>query len=137
PKMNPPDPKTELLELCDRLLDGDFSVENRGRLETLVLGDPELRRLYVEVLHEHAALRQNASRLGPASLAEVLKAMPEEAPAKTVRARFPRWPLQLAAALAVCFAVWWLTPRPAEKALARLIETNGARWEDSSLPTTP
>jgi ferric-dicitrate binding protein FerR (iron transport regulator) len=135
--MNPPDSKAELLELCDRLLDGDFTAEHRARLETLVLGNADLRRLYVEVLHEHAALRQNASRLGPASLAEVLHAMPEELPANVVRARFPRWPLQLAAAVAVCFAVWWFAPRPGEKSLARLVETNGARWENSSLPTTP
>jgi len=135
--MNPPDSKAELLTLCDRLLDGDFSVEDRGRLEALVLGDAELRRLYVEVLHEHAALRQNASRLGPASLAEVLHAMPEEVPAHVVRASLPRWPLQLAAAVAVCFAVWWLVPRPSEAAVATLVETNGARWENSALPTTP
>ncbi len=137
--MNPPDSKTELLELCDRLLDGDFTLEDRARLETLVLGSPDMRRLYVEVLNEHAALRQNASRLGPASLAEVLNVMPEEGAdeGKIVRANFPRWPLQLAAAVAVCFAVWWLAPRPSEKALARLVETNGARWENSTLPTTP
>jgi len=137
--MNPPDSKAELLELCDRLLDGEFSAEDRARLETLVLGSAELRRLYVEILHEHATLRQSASRLGPASLAEVLRAMPEEAleERKIVRARFPRWPLQLAAAVAICFAVWWFAPRPSDKALARLVETNGARWENSSLPTTP
>jgi hypothetical protein len=93
--------------------------------------------LYVEVLHAHAALRQNASRLGPASLTEVLQTMPEALPDNVRPFRFPRWPLQLAAAVAVCFAVWWLTPRPTEKALARLVETNGARWENSSLPTTP
>src|SRR5882672_8590310 len=113
--MNPPDSKAELFELCDRLLDGEFTAADRGRLEALVLGNAELRRLYVEILHEHAALRQNASRLGPASLAEVLQTMPEEAPGRIVRARFPRWPLQLAAAVAVCFAVWWLAPRRAEK----------------------
>src|SRR5262245_3926767 len=135
--MNPPDSKAELLELCDRLLDGDFTVEDRQRLEALVLGDAELRRFYVEIMHEHAALRQSASRLSSASLAEVLRAVPEEESAKIVRGRFPRWPLQLAAAVAVCFGVWWLTPRPAEKPLAKLVETNGARWDNSSLPTTP
>src|SRR5262245_43057119 len=133
--MNPPDSKAELLELCDRLLDGDFSADDRQRLEALVLGDAGLRRLYVEVMHEHAALRQSASRLGSASLAEVLRTTREEDSAKIVRGRFPRWPFQLAAAVAVCFAVWWLAPRPSEKPLAKLVETNGARWENSSLPT--
>ncbi len=41
--MNPPDSKTELLELCDRLLDGEFSAEDQAaRLESLVLGNTEL-----------------------------------------------------------------------------------------------
>lgn len=135
--MNPPDSKSELFELCDRLLDGEFSADDRQRLEALVLGNPEMRRLYVEIMHGHAALRHNASRLGPASLEEVLQAIPEELPANVTRARFPRWPLQLAAAVAVCVGVWWFAPRPSEKPLAKLIETNGARWENSSLPTTP
>ena len=134
--MNPPDsPEKELHELCDRVLDGDFSAEDRARLEVLVLGDGGLRRLYVELMHQHAALRQNASRLGDVSLSEVLRTLPEEPVAKVVR--FPRWPLQLAAALALGFAIWWLAPHPAEKPLATLVETNGARWENSSLPTVP
>lgn len=131
--MNPPDPKTELLELCDRLLDGEFTTEHRARLEALVLGDAELRRLYVETMHLHAALRQNATRLSDAPLADVLSALPE--PENVIR--FPRWPLQIAAGLAIGFAIWWFTPRPAEKPLATLVETNGARWENSSLPTAP
>lgn len=131
--MNPPDSRAELLELCDRLLDGDFTAEDRARLETLVLGDTELRRLYVETMHLHAALRQNATRLSDAPLAEMLSALPE--PENVIR--FPRWPLQIAAGLAIGFAIWWFTPRPAEKPLATLVETNGARWENSSLPTAP
>lgn len=133
--MNPPDPKAELLELCDRLLDGEFTVENRERLEALVLGDTDLRRLYVETMHLHASLRQNTSRLnqGDIPLAEVLGAFPE--PENVVR--FPRWPLQIAAGLAIGFGIWWFTPRPAERPLATLVETNGARWANSSLPTAP
>jgi hypothetical protein len=94
-----------------------------------VLGDAELRRLYVETMHLHAALRQNASQLGDVPLAEMLGALPE--PANIVR--FPRWPLQIAAALALGFVLWWFTPKP----LATLVETNGARWDNSSLPTAP
>lgn len=134
--MNPPDPKTELRELCDALLDGDFPPESRARLEELVLGDAELRRLYVEYLQLHASLRQQASRLGEMPLAEVLRTLPPDPePRKVIP--FPRWPLQVAAALAVGFAIWWYTPRPTERPLATLVETNGARWENSSLPTAP
>lgn len=132
--MNPPDPKTELLELCDRLLDGEFGLEHRARLEALVLGDAGLRRLYVETMHLHAALRLNSNRVGDIPLADVIGALDDE-PANVVG--FPRWPLQIAAAISIGFAAWWFTPRPVEKPLATLVETNGARWENSSLPTAP
>lgn len=135
--MNPPDPQAELRELCDRLLDGDCTAAQRARLEALVLGDAALRRLYVELMHQHAALRQCASRLGDLPLAEVLKTLPEATRAKLIP--FPsarRW-LRLAAAVAVGVGVWWLVPRPGAKPLATLVETNGARWENSSLPTVP
>ena len=122
-------------ELCDRLLDGDFSPEDRARLEALVLGDPALRTLYVELMHQHAALRQSASRLGDVPLSEVLRTLPDEPVAKVIR--FPRWPLQIAAAVVLGFAIWRFAPHHAEKPLATLVETNGARWDNSSLPTVP
>src|SRR5882757_8522222 len=124
--MNPPD--SELRELCDRLLDGDFTVEDRARLEALVLGDAELRRLYVEIMHQHAALRQNASRLGDLPLAEVLRTLPLEGDAPSspqsgrlqgeinvIPVRFRRRWLRLAAAVAVGLGIWWFAPSPAEK----------------------
>jgi anti-sigma factor RsiW len=146
--MNPPDstpnagdapsnphPEAELRELCDRLLDGEFSPEHRARLETLVIGDPALRRLYVEILHQHATLRQNASRLGDVPLSDVLEMLPDAPSSKLLR--FPRWPLQIAAAVVLGLSIWAFVPRPAEKSLATLVETNGARWDNSSLPTIP
>jgi len=134
---DPKDPHGELRDLCDRLLDGDFSADDRTRLEALVLGNPELRRLYVETMHQHAALRQTATRLGEVPLSNVIDMLPSES-APVSRARsFPRWPLQLAAALVLGLALWWFAPHPAEKPLATLVETNGARWNNSSLPTAP
>ena len=129
-----PDSQTELRELCNRLLDREFTAQDRARLEALVLGDPALRRLYVEIMHQHASLRQSATRLGDVPLAEVLKTLPGEPISKVIR--FPSWPLQIAAAVALGVAIWLFVPRPAEKPLATLVETNGARWDNSSLPTT-
>jgi hypothetical protein len=124
--MNPPDSLSELRDLCDRLLDGDFTVADRERIEALVLGDAALRRAYVEFMHLHATLRQNAP------LAEVMRSLPVEAPVQA--AAFRRWPLGLAAALAIGFAAWWFArPEP----LATIAEARGARWENSSLPTAP
>ena len=61
-----PPSHAELRELCNRLLDGEFTADDRARLETLVLGDVALRRLYVEIMHQHASLRQSATRGFPA-----------------------------------------------------------------------
>jgi len=133
-----PDSRAELLALCDRLLDGDFSVEDRDRLETLVLGSPELRALYVEIIHQHAALRQNASRLGSASLSETLEALPDvPEDSRIVRGRFTGWPLKIAAGLALLAAAWGLVRSTRESSVATLVETKSARWESSSLPTEP
>lgn len=134
--MSTSDARAELLELCDRLLDGQFTVEDRERLETLVVDDSGLRQLYVEVMHLNASLRQDASRIGDRSLEEVL--LPLSLETRDARPwRMPRWPFQIAAALVMGVAVWWFVPRPERAPIARLVETNGARWENSSLPTNP
>jgi hypothetical protein len=134
--MNTSDPKAELLELCDRLIDGQFTEQDRDRIETLVLANLELRKIYVEVMHLNASLRQEASRISDRSLEEVL--LPFSMPEASRRPwRMPRWPFQIAAALVIGFVVWWFVPRPETAPIARLVETNGARWENSSLPTNP
>ena len=135
--MNPPDHATEVRELCDKLLDGDFATEDRARLESLVLGDAALRRLYVELMHQHAALRQSASRLGDVPLAELLRTLPDAAPANVLRVSFARRWIKIAAAITIGSGVWWITPQLAPQPLAKLVETNGARWENSALPTVP
>ena len=136
---SPLDPRSELLALCDRLFDGDFTIEDRNRLEALVLENPDLRKLYVEIIHQHAALRQNASRVGSASLSEVLEALPEvsEPAPQIVRFRFASWPLKIAAALALFAGTWWVAHSATKPSLATLVETKSARWESSSLPTEP
>ena len=93
---SPSDSRAELLELCDQLLDGALSAEQRARLEQLVLGDAALCRLYVEYLHLHAGLRQ--SRTADAPLAEVLKLEPE-ASSRVVRFEFRWWQQALLAAM--------------------------------------
>ena len=135
--MNPSDPAAELRELCDKLLDGSITAADRARLESLVLGDASLRRLYVELMHQHATLRQSASRIGDATPAELLRTLPGAGPANVIRGPFLRGWMKAAAAIAIGTAAWWLVPRPAPATLATLVETNGARWENSALPTAP
>jgi hypothetical protein len=140
---SPPDSRETLLALCDRLLDGDFTAEDRAQLEALVLGDAGMRRLYVEILHQHAALRQSASRLGSKSLAEMLGSFSEPSkiievpprfePTRTVIHRFaPIAALLIAGIGLALFAL--LTRKPT---VATLAEVKEARWESSSVPTEP
>jgi hypothetical protein len=137
---SPSEARAELLDLCDQLLDGTLSTAQRARLEHLVLGDPALRRLYVEYLHLHAGLRQ--SRPADAPLAGVLRFAPEEAP-RGGRYQWRRWQqavLAVAAALLLLIGGVWFGQHHRGAALdvpaiATLAETKGARWESGRLPT--
>lgn len=132
---SPPDP--ELLALCDRLLDGELTEDDRAQLEARVLNDPLQRRHYVEYLHLHAALRQQASRLSDAPLAEVLRSLPEPAPS-VMRPNFA-WAMKLAAALVLGAGLAWggLSFLSRDESVATLVEVKNARWESSALPTEP
>ena len=130
--MNPP---SEILTLCDRLLDGQLTADELARLEALVLTNADARREYVEYLHLHAGLRQSASRIGDAPLSDVLEAMP--APGRIIRPRFASWG-KIAAALMLGGGIWSAFAfRAADRPIAHLVEVKAARWESSSLPTQP
>ena len=133
--MNPPELKPELLELCDRLLDGDLSEADRARLEKMVIDDPETRRLYVDYLHLHGSLRQSSSSFGALPVAEAMASFPGNvSPAPT---RNPwRWPLELAALIVFGLALWWISWQGPETSYAQIVENHGVQWESSSLPTT-
>lgn len=143
PMTNPPDIKSEVFALCDRMLgDGVFTAEDRDRLEAFVLEQPEARRAYVEYMQLHALLGDVRFKDSP--LAEVVN-MP--LPAMLRRHRpglFGRGrALAAAAAVAMLAAGWgmgrWqgqkLTPGAQGPAVARLVDVKGARWEGGTLPT--
>lgn len=136
--MNSPDlpPADELLALCDQMLDGDLSPEGRLRIESLVLGQPELRRLYVEYLQLHATLRQQSSLLAQAPLKDVLQSVP----ARPAWARSsPAWIWKAAAAFLLGTGLMGVLSLVRERAgmVATLSDVQGARWDNSSLPTEP
>ncbi len=128
-----PDSGGELLELCDRLLDGELSADGRARLETLVLGDPGQRKLYVEYMQLHATLRQQSARLSDVPLEAVLKEFPQSAP--VFRRSLPRlW--RVAAAFVLGAGIsggMWFAQQQA--VVATLVEAHGTRWDSSSQPT--
>lgn len=132
-----PTPADQLIALCDRLCDGRLTADERERLEALVLGDPALRRLYVEQLHLHAQLRQNSARFSDAPLQAVLRPVtPAQRPApRWFRSRWA-WNTAAAAVLVVLVGGWWSTTA-ARVEVAVLQEARNARWANSTLPTEP
>jgi ferric-dicitrate binding protein FerR (iron transport regulator) len=50
--------RSEVVELCEALCRDELSAEQQARLQELVKGDEELRRVYVRYLHMHVCLRR-------------------------------------------------------------------------------
>jgi hypothetical protein len=133
--MSSPDAFTELDALCDRLLDGRFTAADRARLEELVLGDPQLRQRYVELMHEHAALRELAGTLREQPRTESPPPLTDPVPQRTSwKTHATRW-LPIAAALVLGGGLWWLIVPHSNRPLATLVESTSATWGSSSLPT--
>ncbi len=129
-------PADELIALCDRLCDGTLTASERERIEALVLGDPALRRLYVEQMQLHAQLTQNSARLSEAPLQTVLRPL-APAPLRPARWRFPAQMWNAAAALMLLIGgAWWLATSGSDE-IAQLQDVQNARWKSSSLPTEP
>ncbi len=130
----------ELLALCDLLLEGRLEPEGIERLEALVLSEPGARKLYVEYLQLHAALRVHGARLGQESLESVLRGVDrnsESAPPRR-QAGFGSWWGRVAAAFVlggIVTGTGWPLARPGS--IAVLEETSGARWENCTVPTQP
>lgn len=132
--MNLPDPAAELLALCDKLLDSELNLEERARIEALVMGDPALRTLYVERMHLHASLTQNHARIGDVPLENVLHDLHDDLEEDAVGGS--NWLLRIAAGVALAAGIIWFTSQArGGNSIATLVETNAARWGDSSLPT--
>jgi ferric-dicitrate binding protein FerR (iron transport regulator) len=136
----------ELYALCEAAIEGRLTQEEHQRLEALVLGDAEARRLYVEYLHQHASLRWSVAEPGFLPLA------PSERYRKRTRAT-PRarqvvtW-LAVAAALvaAVGLGLRFAGVRHGDHdrdrdrlasaaPFARLAAGKACKWDGGTLPT--
>jgi len=139
--MNPSPDNTphEVFALCDRLLDGTFTVEDRERLESLVLTDASARLAYLEYTQIHTGLKD--ARLKEVSLAEVVNMVPDHA-TRPVRQKsgWGRAMLPAAAALAILSAGWGMGAWKADTAhraqtVATIVESKGARWDSGTMST--
>lgn len=120
-----------LNHLLQRHLDADLTPGERDELQTLLLSMPEARREYWRQARRHAGLRL---------LGEQSWGQRDAAP----RRKTLRWQLRhfaraaaAAAVLAVAGLVFVRMGRDRSAEMAVMIETQGARWESSTLPTEP
>lgn len=145
-----PKPTEEVFALCGQLLEGQATPESQARLETLVRGNPDARRAYVEHMHQHASLHGAIGAQGELSM-ETLEAQRKIVPLpRTEVARFTRW--QFAAGVAACLAlaagIFWAARRSNHgphspvptlaadtTAFASLAETRNSKWDAGRLPT--
>lgn len=139
--MNPAlDPKDEVLTLCDSLLDGTLTDAEKQRLESLVIGQTEARRTYIEYMQLHTALSEG--RLQEMSLSEIVNmaSMPEDENILTfpVTRRFKMGWLAAAASIGILVAGWgighWQGVGSSES-IAVLVDAKGTRWDSGTLPT--
>lgn len=109
----------------DRSFEGQLSEAETKQLEEAIIGDPELRRSYVEQRWLHAELLATGEELP-----DLLKDKP--------KAGFPRVAGWLSAAAAIAFfasTIYLINTGDSTPTVATLIEAENCRWSGSDLPT--
>ena len=126
---------TDSHDLIQRHMAGLLTEDEAGVLQTRLKSDTDLRRLYLHYMNLDVALEAQAGSRDRAI--DLLRAAPltENKPA----GRWLSWrPLAAAAAGIVMTSVAALWAWNAKVfAIAEIVETQGARWESSTLPTEP
>jgi ferric-dicitrate binding protein FerR (iron transport regulator) len=120
----------ELLELCERALDGGLDEEARLGLEQRLRDDPAARAVFAAALQQHAELRAD-ERLIHDLASEVVdeSAAPPQ--------RFIRRVAAIAAMLGLLLggAALFRSGRPSSPAVATVVKASHCRWAGSTLPT--
>jgi ferric-dicitrate binding protein FerR (iron transport regulator) len=121
---------TRLNHLLQRHLDAELTPEERDELQTLLLSMPEARREYWRQARTHAALRL----LGEQTWGQ-RDALPQRKPVRW-QVRHVAWAAGAAVVAMACLVFVWMKQSPMPE-MAVMMETQGARWESSTLPTEP
>ncbi|MGB0372076.1 MAG: FecR domain-containing protein [Opitutales bacterium] len=124
--------KQNLLDLADAHIDGRLSAEEHERLEATLSASKEARRLFLDYMHDHAALAQEFVHGGEMlefSLDEL-----EESPARGT------WVWKAAASIAILFSLglgaFWGSSQSEGGTFAFIESNNSAQWSSSDLPTS-
>ncbi|MCF6313993.1 MAG: DNRLRE domain-containing protein [Verrucomicrobiales bacterium] len=146
--------RNEVFDLCEKVIHGDLLEADKDRLESLVIEDKRARKLYVECMHQHAALHwQRSAEAEIFSLSSELKdatARESDADAETLGERSSvnerkvvvglwTWG-KVAAAVAMLLAAGILgwggaVKEGAPVVVATLVKTANCSWQGGALPT--
>lgn len=129
----------EFEEELDRLLDGDLSEAERGRVQAKLEADPEAVEWFADRALLHASLRRSMQRRGLTEEAFSGAAAPSAVPPQS--GRRPLFPtratgavLLAAAAALLAFLFWPSKPEP-DPSFATMTSTKAAFWESGDLAT--
>lgn len=123
--------KTRLQHLLQRYLDAELLPEERHELQTLLLSEPDARRVYWREARLHAALRLLGEQVWGGR--DTVPRPP--APSRFGSGHLPLW-IAASVGVALLAALFWRMQGPSET-IAELVDAQQARWEGSTLPTAP
>ena len=121
--MNEKESKDRLFELANAHIENRLDEVQRAELEKLLQTDRDARRMFADVLHDHATMHWN--HVGTAG-GEIIE-FPDATPSRSFA-----WWQAIAAAAAVAFLVFWSR---GPSTFATMEQTRAARWESGALPT--
>jgi hypothetical protein len=139
---------SDFRELCDAVFDDRAAPEQIRQLEELVLSSQDLKRLYVELVHQHASVSWSVVEgepldappepVGDASSIPIVGFNAEGQPPQTSHRIY--WPLgAIAMAAAVIIALltpsFWSEGGGSDESVASLAETKNCLWRATELPT--
>ena len=124
----------ELIDLANAHLEDRLDEAQRTRLQDILASDETARRVFVDFLHDHAALHWNEVALDAESSPAPPLPFPEPASAPRPR-RFGLFAAAAAIALSAVGASWWFNRDMGTPTFATMEESKAARWESGDLPT--
>ena len=119
-----------LLELAHGYIERSLTSAQVAELENILTGDAEARRVYVDFMHDHAALHWEQigqSGVGESDITDI---------SGYRYSRFPSlWQGFAAAAVISLLSLVLLNSRDSVESFATMKKTESARWESGPLPT--
>lgn len=122
----------ELIDLANAHIEGRLDASQRNRLQEVIASDEEARRVFVDFLHDHAALHWDEITLEADTGATL--PFPGPSPASPSR-RFGALSAAAAVIITIIGASWWFQRDQAPTTFATMGESKAARWESGDLPT--